>query len=105
LVEDVGRVDLVRGDPNQLYDSIFSKLLKLQDHVEVLPDHVGKAHFVSADTSSAIGLERRTNPALQAKTKEEFLQYMTEGWPPKPAHYEQYIKVNCGLMELGEAQF
>jgi glyoxylase-like metal-dependent hydrolase (beta-lactamase superfamily II) len=105
LVRDVGRVDLGRGDSNQLYDSLFGKLLKLPDHVKVLPGHVGKAHFVSEDNSSTIGVERRMNPALQAKTREDFLQYMSEGWPPKPAHYEQYIKANCGLMELREAQF
>jgi len=105
LVRDVGRVDLGRGDSNQLYDSLFGKLLKLPDHVEVLPGHVGKAHFVSGDNSSTIGIERRTNPALQAKTREDFLHYMTEGWPPKPAHYEEYVKVNCGLMELGDARF
>jgi hydroxyacylglutathione hydrolase len=105
LVKDVGRVDLGRGDSNQLYDSLFGKLLKLQDQVELFPGHVGKADFVSGDTSSTIGVERRTNPALQTKTREDFLQYMTEGWPPKPAHYEEYVKVNCGLMELRDAQF
>ena len=105
LVRDVGRVDLGRGDSNQLYDSLFNKLLKLPDRVDVLPGHVGKAHFVSGDNSSTIGIERRANPALQMKTREDFLHYMTEGWPPKPAHYEEYVKVNCGLMELRDAQF
>ena len=104
LVKDVGRADLGRGDANQLYDSIFNKLLRLDDSVEVMPGHVGKAHYVSGDNSSTIGQERRTNPALQTKTREEFLQYMREGWPPKPAHYEEYVKVNSGLMELSEAQ-
>ena len=103
LVRDVGRVDLGRGDANQLYDSLFDKLLKLPDHVKVLPGHVGKAHFVSGDNSSTIDVERRMNPALQTKSREDFLQYMTEDWPPKPNHYEQFIEVNCGLMELGEA--
>jgi len=105
LVRDVGRTDLGRGDPSQLYDSIFNKLLRLDDRVELMPGHVGKAHFVSGDNSSTIGLERRTNPALKAKTREEFIQYMREGWPPKPNHYEQYIKVNSGLIELKDAQF
>jgi len=103
LVRDVGRVDLGRGDANQLYDSLFGKLLKLPDPVKVLPGHVGKAHFVSGDNSSTIGAERRMNPALQAKSRKDFVGYMTEGWPPKPAHYEEYIKVNCGLTERGEA--
>ena len=105
LVRDVGRVDLGRGDPNQLYDSLFGKLLALEDRIEVMPGHVGKAHFVSAGTSSTIGLERQTNPALQAKTRDKFLQYMTEGWPPKPANYETYIKVNSGILDLREAKF
>jgi glyoxylase-like metal-dependent hydrolase (beta-lactamase superfamily II) len=96
LVKDVGRVDLGRGDANQLYDSIFNKLLKLEDPVEVMPGHVGKAHFLSGESSSTIGQERRTNPALQVKTREQFLQYMREGWPPKPTNYEQCIKVNSG---------
>lgn len=100
LVKDVGRVDLGRGDPNQLYDSIFNKLLKLEDSVQVMPGHVGKAHYVSAENSSTIGQERRTNPALQVKTPNEFVQYMTEGWPPKPTNYEQYIRVNSGLLKL-----
>jgi len=104
LVKDVGRVDLGRGDANQLYDSIFNKLLKLDDGVEVMPGHVGKAHFVSGDNSSTIGLERRNNPALQLRTREEFLQYMKEGWPPKPTHYETYIKVNSAVMKLEETQ-
>jgi glyoxylase-like metal-dependent hydrolase (beta-lactamase superfamily II) len=97
LVKDVGRVDLGRGDANQLYDSIFNKLLKLDDPVEVMPGHVGKAHFVSGENSSTIGQERRTNPAVQMKTRSEFLQYMREGWPPKPANYEQCIRINSGL--------
>ena len=105
LVSDVGRVDLGRGDPNQLYDSLFGKLLALEDRIEVMPGHVGKAHFVSADTSSTIGVERQTNPALQAKTRDEFLHYMTEGWPPKPAHHELHIKVNSGILELRDAKF
>jgi glyoxylase-like metal-dependent hydrolase (beta-lactamase superfamily II) len=97
LIQDVGRVDLGRGDPDRLYDSLFGKLLKLEDHVEVFPGHVGKAHHVSSDVSSTIGRERKSNPALQAKTRKEFIAYMTEGWPPKPANYEHYVKLNCGL--------
>jgi glyoxylase-like metal-dependent hydrolase (beta-lactamase superfamily II) len=105
LVGDVGRVDLGRGDAGKLYDSLFSKLLALEEHVAVMPGHVGKAHFVSAGTSSTIELERQTNPALQVKTKDEFIKYMTEGWPPKPNSYELYVKVNSGLLELRDAKF
>jgi glyoxylase-like metal-dependent hydrolase (beta-lactamase superfamily II) len=105
LVGDVGRVDLGRGDPNQLYDSLFGKLLRLRDDVQVFPGHVGKAHFVSGDNSSMIGLERRKNPALKARTRSDFLQYMSDGWPPKPAHHELYVNVNLGLIDPRDAKF
>jgi glyoxylase-like metal-dependent hydrolase (beta-lactamase superfamily II) len=103
LVGDVGRTDLGRGNVEQLYDSL-AKLLKLEDRIEILPAHVGKKHFVSGGTSSTIGIERRSNPALQLKSKSEFSDYMTKGWPPKPAHNELFVNVNRGLMELSEAQ-
>jgi len=104
LVRDVGRIDLGRGDPYRLYDSIFSKLLALNDDVEVLPGHVGVKHFVSGDTSSTIGIERRANPALQTRSKEEFMKYMQEGWPRKPDQHELFVKVNSGELRLGQAQ-
>ena len=103
LVGDVGRTDLGRGNVEQLYDSL-ARLLKLEDRIEILPAHVSKKHFVSGGTSSTIGIERRSNPALQLKSKSEFFDYMTKGWPPKPAHNELFVKVNRGLMELSEAQ-
>lgn len=40
MVGDVGRPDLAseaEEGANQLYDSIFNKLLKLEDHIEILP--------------------------------------------------------------------
>jgi len=103
LVGDVGRVDL-RGRAEDLYTSLHSKLLALDDSVEVLPAHIGRQHFVSGESSSTIGIERRSNPALQMKSIEEFRTYMAEGWPPKPEHYELFIKVNSGQIPLSEAQ-
>ncbi len=104
LVGDVGRVDLGRGSPEELYDSIFTKLLKLGDSVEILPGHVGRAHYVDGDTTSTIGIQRHTNPALQKTSKPAFQEYMTVDWPPKPGNYELYVKVNSGLLDLDEAR-
>jgi glyoxylase-like metal-dependent hydrolase (beta-lactamase superfamily II) len=104
LVGDVGRVDLGRGEAEQLYDSLFSKLLALDDTVEVFPGHIGSKHFVSGGTSSTIGVERGNNPALRSKSKQEFLKYMSEGWPPKPEKYKLFVKVNSGELGLAQAQ-
>ncbi len=104
LIRDVGRTDLGRGSNEQLYQTLFEKLMLLEDRIEVYPAHIGAQHFLSGESSSTVGIERRANPVLQLKNLNEFVQYMTEGWPPKPADYELYIKVNQGLITLEEAQ-
>lgn len=105
FIGDVGRTDLGRGDNDLMYDSLFHKLLSLDPKTEVYPAHIGAKHFLATEKiSTTIGIERDTNPALQVKSKEEFLKYMTEGWPPKPAHYEQFINANLGKLSLQEAQ-
>ena len=103
LVGDVGRADL-GGDPELLFESLYSKLLKLEDEVEVYPAHVGGHHYLGANGSSTIGHEKKTNPALQCKTREDFLRYMSEGWPPKPEHYQTIVAVNLGKRSLLRAQ-
>lgn len=104
LIRDVARTDLGRGDNRQLYKSLFERLSLLDDGVGVYPAHIGSQHFLSGELSSTIGIEKRLNPVLQIKSFDEFVQYMTEGWPPKPNYHELYVKVNMGLMTLGEAQ-
>lgn len=105
FIGDVGRTDLGRGDNDQMYDSLFNKLLSLDSSIEVYPAHIGARHFLATEkVKTTIGIERSTNPALQVKSKEEFYRYMTEGWPPKPEHYEEIISVNLGRMSVLEAQ-
>ena len=104
LIRDVGRTDLGRGSNEQLYKSIFERLSLLDDGVGVYPAHIGSQHFLSGELSSTIGIEKHLNPVLQIKSFDEFVQYMTEGWPPKPTYHELYVKVNQGLMTLDEAQ-
>ena len=105
FIGDVGRTDLGRGDNDLMYDSLFHKLLSLDPSTEVYPAHIGAKHFLATEkVKTEIGTERNTNPALQVKSKEEFVKYMTEGWPPKPPNYEKIINVNLGKMSLLEAQ-
>jgi glyoxylase-like metal-dependent hydrolase (beta-lactamase superfamily II) len=39
LIGGTGRTDLPTGDPDQLYDSLFGKLLKLDPALLVYPAH------------------------------------------------------------------
>ena len=105
FVHDVGRTDLGRGDNSQMYESLFEKILPLDPDTEVYPSHVGSRHYItSGGAKTTIAEERKSNPALMVKSKEEFFKYMTEDWPPKPDHYEKYVEVNLGRIELSDAQ-
>ncbi len=91
-----GRTDLGTGDPDLLWESLTAKLLRLPDETEVFPAHYGRLHGLPPPErySSTIGFERLTNEALTLPTREAFVGYMTEGWPPTPASFEQIVREN-----------
>ena len=59
LVGSVGSTAMAGGDSKSMYDSLFNKLLRLEDDVEVYP-----GHYRGARPSSTLGDEKRSNPAL-----------------------------------------
>ncbi|HZW57510.1 MAG TPA: MBL fold metallo-hydrolase [Nitrososphaerales archaeon] len=105
FIGDVGRTDLGRGDNHKMFESLFSKILTLDPDTEVYPAHVGARHFLSGEgMKTTIGEEKARNPALQVGSEEEFVKYMTEGWPPKPEHYQEIIRINLGEIPLADVQ-
>jgi glyoxylase-like metal-dependent hydrolase (beta-lactamase superfamily II)/rhodanese-related sulfurtransferase len=108
FVGDVGRPDLAqKGDDltmqdlaGMMYDSIHNKLFPLADDVIVYPAHgagsaCGKA--LGKETFSTIGEQKKHNYALEAKTKEEFIQKVTEGIAAPP----QYFPINAQINKEG----
>jgi len=71
FVGDCGRVDLPGSSVEQMYDSLFNKVRKLDDDLIVCPGH----HYGKAQTST-IGEEKRTNYTLQPRTLDEFIRFM-----------------------------
>lgn len=71
FVGECGRVDLPGGSAEDLYDSLFWKLMKLSDDIEVYP-----GHNYGASPSSTIGFEKQHNYVLKPRTKEEFVRFM-----------------------------
>lgn len=73
FVGECGRTDLPGGSAGDLYDSLFGKLMKLDDNIEVYPghDYGWKPH-------STIGEEKRTNYTLEKRTRKEFTEFMKE---------------------------
>jgi hydroxyacylglutathione hydrolase len=73
FVGECGRTDLPGGSSESMYGSLFHKLLKLDDDVEVYP-----GHDYGPKNHSTIGVERRTNYVLQKRTLEEFVEFMRQ---------------------------
>jgi len=73
FVGECGRTDLPGGNARSMYDSLFSKLVKLEDDVQVYPGHdYGSKPF------SSIGEEKRSNYTLQPRTVAEFIEFMKQ---------------------------
>ena len=73
FVGECGRTDLPGGDSESMYNSLFQKLMKLDDVVEVYP-----GHDYGPKDHSTIGAERRTNYTLKTRTLEEFVAFMRQ---------------------------
>jgi hydroxyacylglutathione hydrolase len=73
FVGECGRTDLPGGNPRMLYQSLFGKILKLPDSVEVYP-----GHDYGEKPTSTIGYERENNYVLQPRTEDEFLAFMSQ---------------------------
>ena len=71
LIEGTGRTDLPSGDPEALYDSLFHRILRLDPALEVYPahDYKGRSH-------STIAHELASNPRLQKRDRESFVEMM-----------------------------
>ena len=94
LVGSCGRTDLGDGDPEALWESLRTKLQSLPPTTEVLPAHFGAHHALPERFSSTLAVESATNDALRLATREEFLRYMTEGWPPRPDDFDAIVRQN-----------
>ncbi len=73
FVGECGRTDLPGSSSTEMYDSLFNKLMKLGDEVEVYP-----GHDYGPRPHSTIGEEKRTNYVLEKRSLEEFVEFMKE---------------------------
>ncbi len=105
FVGDVGRPDLAqKGEEitmndlaGMMYDSLQSKIIPLADDVIVYPAHgpgssCGKN--LGPETHSTIGEEKKTNYALKAATKEDFIKEVTDGIVAPPSYFPINAKIN-----------
>ncbi len=73
FVGECGRTDLPGGSSVDMYNSLFNKLMMLDDDIEVYP-----GHDYGSKPSSTIGEEKRTNYTLEKRSLDEFIEFMKE---------------------------
>jgi len=79
LIGGTGRTDFQNGNAEDQYNSLFNIVLKLDDRMLVYP-----AHDYKGETVSTIGFEKKTNPRLQVKSKQEYVDLMNSLNLPNP---------------------
>jgi glyoxylase-like metal-dependent hydrolase (beta-lactamase superfamily II)/rhodanese-related sulfurtransferase len=89
LIGGTGRTDLPTGDPNDLYDSLFDRLLKLPGETRVYP-----AHDYKNAGPSTIAAEIATNPRLQKTERAAFVAMMRDLDLAAPTHLTEALRTN-----------
>ena len=89
LIGGTGRTDLPSGDPEQLYDSLFQRVLRLDPKLKVFPahDYKGRSH-------STIEQELASNPRLQTRERSAFVDMMRELNLSMPTHVTEALRTN-----------
>lgn len=77
LIGQAGRSDLPGGNTGDQYDSLVEKILPLPDQTRIFP-----GHDYSDNEFSYLREERQSNPFLQPRTKEAYLEFVKDFFPP-----------------------
>ncbi|MBI2830946.1 MAG: MBL fold metallo-hydrolase [Chloroflexi bacterium] len=102
FVGDAGRTDLYgpKETPRlaaNLYQSIYGKLLPLGDEVILCPAHSGGSvcgMAIASRDESTLGIEKKQNPVLQIKGKQQFIKFKVAERPEIPPYFKQMEKYN-----------
>jgi glyoxylase-like metal-dependent hydrolase (beta-lactamase superfamily II)/rhodanese-related sulfurtransferase len=113
FVGDIGRPDLVgieaaRGLAARMHESLFEKILPLDDGLLIYPGHgagslCGKS--IGAMRSTTLGFERKYNSALASREREDFVAFATSGLPEQPGNHKRIKAMNRkGPKPLGKVE-
>jgi glyoxylase-like metal-dependent hydrolase (beta-lactamase superfamily II)/rhodanese-related sulfurtransferase len=77
LIGQSGRSDLPGGNTAEQYDSLFSKVITLPGSTKIYP-----GHDYEDNEFSYLADEKENNPFLQERTKEEYIEFVKDFFPP-----------------------
>jgi sulfur dioxygenase len=100
LFGQAGRSDLPGGDPAQQYDSIFDTILTLPDTTWIHP-----GHDYSNNQPRTLGEEKASNPFLAPRTKEEYIAFVADFFPPlSEATVNGTMTLQCGVQRVTSSE-
>jgi rhodanese-related sulfurtransferase len=94
MIRGTGRADFAGGDAGAQYDSIVGKLFALPEETIVLP-----AHDYRGNAQSTIGEEKRHNPRLAGRSRDEYVQIMANLGLPLPEKIQEVLQPNQAALE------
>ncbi|HBC89375.1 MAG TPA: hypothetical protein DCZ94_20740 [Lentisphaeria bacterium] len=89
FIGGVARTDFLGGDAGLLFDTIHSLLTDLPEDTVLFP-----GHDYQNKNESTLGKEKKENPWLQIRNRDEFIQKLTANPPPKPANMDLLLLLN-----------
>ena len=96
LINGTGRTDFQNGNSIDQYHSLFNRVLKLPEKTLVYPAHDYKGKKVST-----IGQQKHTNPRLQVKSSNEYVELMNSLNLPNPKMMDIAVPANMKGKTLG----
>jgi glyoxylase-like metal-dependent hydrolase (beta-lactamase superfamily II)/rhodanese-related sulfurtransferase len=100
LIGGTGRADFAGGDAGKQYDGITRKLFELPDATIVYP-----AHDYRGNTSSTIGHEKRHNPRIAGRTRDDYVALMRSLDFPLPDKIQEVLQPNQSAIDDDKARF
>ncbi len=100
FIHGTGRADFAGGDAGTQYDSITRKLFTLPDEILVFPAHDYRGH-----TQSTIGDEKRSNPRLAGKSRDDYINLMNNLGLPLPDGIQESLQPNESDLDAGTLKF
>ncbi len=100
FIHGTGRADFAGGDAGVQYDSVTRKLFTLPDEILVFPAHDYRGH-----TQSTIAEEKRSNPRLAGKTRDDYVNLMNNLGLPLPDGIQEALQPNQSDLDAGTLKF
>lgn len=100
LIGGTGRADFAGGDAGAQYDSIVGRIFSLPDSTLIFP-----AHDYRGNTQSTVGQEKRANPRVAGRTRQEYVELMANLGLPLPEKIQEVLQPNQTEIEDDRIHF